>query len=79
MTTQDVRLLTPTEVSRLFRVDLKTACRWAAAGRLLTVSTPGGRPRFFPAEVYALLRGEEPAKAREAGLAEQARMTGGGS
>jgi excisionase family DNA binding protein len=48
------RLLTPGEVAKMFRVDPKTVTRWAAAGRLSSVSTPGGHRRFWENEVYAL-------------------------
>ena len=52
------RLLTPGEVAALFRVDPKTVTRWAAAGRLSSIRTPGGHRRFREAEVRALLEGE---------------------
>lgn len=48
-------LLTPAEVSRLFRVDPKTVSRWANAGKLTSVRTPGGHRRFRESEVRALL------------------------
>jgi excisionase family DNA binding protein len=50
-------LLTPTEVAQLFRVDPKTVKRWALAGRLRSVRTPGGHQRFFKTEIDALLHG----------------------
>jgi excisionase family DNA binding protein len=52
------RLLTPGEVAQLFRVDPKTVTRWAAAGRIGSIRTPGGHRRFRESEVRALLRGE---------------------
>lgn len=52
------KLLTPAEVAALFRVDPKTVTRWAAAGRLRSIRTPGGHRRFRESEVRALL-GEE--------------------
>ena len=55
------RLLTPGEVAALFRVDPKTVTRWAAAGRIGSIRTPGGHRRFRESEVRALLRGEESA------------------
>lgn len=55
------RLLTPGEVASLFRVDPKTVTRWAAAGRISSIRTPGGHRRFRESEVRALLRGEQPA------------------
>lgn len=53
------RLLTPGEVATLFRVDPKTVTRWAAAGRISSIRTPGGHRRFRESEVRALLRGEQ--------------------
>ncbi len=52
------RLLTPGEVAGLFRVDPKTVTRWAAAGRISSIRTPGGHRRFRESEIRALLRGE---------------------
>lgn len=52
------RLLTPGEVATLFRVDPKTVTRWAAAGRIGSIRTPGGHRRFRESEVRALLRGD---------------------
>lgn len=52
------RLLTPGEVASLFRVDPKTVTRWAAAGRISSIRTPGGHRRFRESEVRALLAGD---------------------
>jgi excisionase family DNA binding protein len=52
------RLLTPGEVAALFRVDPKTVTRWAAAGRIGSIRTPGGHRRFRESEVRALLDGD---------------------
>ncbi|MBM0256370.1 BldC family transcriptional regulator [Micromonospora sp. 4G55] len=49
------RLLTPGEVAALFRVEPKTVSRWAAAGRLHCIRTPGGHRRFLESQVRALL------------------------
>jgi excisionase family DNA binding protein len=49
------RLLTPSEVAALFRVDPKTVTRWAAAGRISSIRTPGGHRRFRESEVQTLL------------------------
>lgn len=49
------RLLTPAEVAKMFRVDPKTVTRWAAAGRIGSIRTPGGHRRFREHEVRALL------------------------
>ena len=43
---QGERLLTPGEVASLFRVDPKTVTRWATAGRIGSIRTPGGHRRF---------------------------------
>ena len=48
-------LLTPGEVATLFRVDPKTVTRWATAGRLGSIRTPGGHRRFRESEVRDLL------------------------
>lgn len=48
------RLLTPAEVAAMFRVDTKTATRWAKAGRISSVRTPGGHRRFRESEIRAL-------------------------
>jgi excisionase family DNA binding protein len=53
------RLLTPGEVAALFRVDPKTVTRWAAAGRIASLRTPGGHRRFRESLVHALLTAEE--------------------
>jgi excisionase family DNA binding protein len=42
-------------VAALFRVDPKTVTRWAAAGRISSIRTPGGHRRFRESEVRALL------------------------
>lgn len=52
------QLLTPAEVAALWRVDPKTVTRWANAGRLTTIRTPGNQRRYLEREVQALLRGE---------------------
>ncbi|MGH3439164.1 MAG: BldC family transcriptional regulator [Sciscionella sp.] len=49
------RLLTPGEVASLFRVDPKTVTRWATAGRIGSIRTPGGHRRFRESEVKSLL------------------------
>ncbi len=50
-------LLTPAEVAELFRVDPKTVTRWAKAGRVSAILTPGGHRRYREAEIRALLEG----------------------
>ncbi len=54
-TTQE-SLLTPGQVATLFHVDPKTVTRWAHAGRLGSLRTPGGHRRFRESEVMALLK-----------------------
>jgi excisionase family DNA binding protein len=56
----DDRFLTPGEVAEIFRVDPKTVTRWAAAGKISAIKTPGGHRRFRESEVRALLEGAEP-------------------
>lgn len=51
------RLMTPGEVAAMFRVDPKTVTRWAAAGRIGSIRTPGGHRRFRESEVRTLLEG----------------------
>ena len=48
-------LLTPAEAARMFRVDPKTVSKWATAGKLSSIRTPGGHRRFRESEVRALL------------------------
>lgn len=50
-------LLTSAEVAQLLRVDPKTVTRWATAGRLSFIRTPGGHRRYHADEVLALLTG----------------------
>jgi excisionase family DNA binding protein len=53
-----VRMLTPGEVAVMFRVDPKTVTRWAAAGKVPSIRTPGGHRRFREDVVKALLNGQ---------------------
>jgi excisionase family DNA binding protein len=53
------KLLTPGEVARLFRVDPKTVTRWAKAGKLTSIRTPGGHRRYPEKDVKALLKNNE--------------------
>ena len=50
------KLLTPSEVASLFRVDPKTVTRWAKAGKLTSIKTLGGHRRYRETEVKALLK-----------------------
>jgi hypothetical protein len=54
------RLLTPAEVGAIFRVDPKTAARWAAAGWGDSFKTPGGRWRFPESSVLRAARPASP-------------------
>ena len=56
MTLQPEPLMTPAEVAAMFRVDPKTVTRWAAAGKIGSIRTPGGHRRFRETEVRALLK-----------------------
>ena len=49
------QLLTPGEVALLFRVDPKTVTRWASAGRIGSIRTPGGHRRFRESAIHDLL------------------------
>lgn len=49
------QLLEPAEVALIFCVDRKTVTRWAKAGRIGSIRTPGGHRRFRASEVRALL------------------------
>ena len=70
------RLLTPGEVAALFRVDPKTVTRWAAAGRIGSIRTPGGHRRFRESEVRALLEGDVIEEIREDDVATRPRNAG---
>ncbi len=50
------KLLTPSEVAALFRVDPKTVTRWAKAGKLTSIRTLGGHRRYRDTEVRNLLK-----------------------
>lgn len=54
-TAESEPLLTPAQVGAMFKVDPKTATRWAKAGKLTSIRTPGGHYRFHESEVRALL------------------------
>lgn len=49
-------LLKKSEVAAMFRVNATTVTRWAKAGRLASVRTPGGHRRFDKAQVEQLLQ-----------------------
>jgi excisionase family DNA binding protein len=56
---EPVALMLPRQVAAAFRVDVKTVARWAKAGRLRSVRTPGGHRRYLTTEVQALLNRRE--------------------
>jgi excisionase family DNA binding protein len=70
------RLLTPGEVAALFRVDPKTVTRWAAAGRIGSIRTPGGHRRFRESEVRALLAGDVVEEMRDDAAVNRPRNSG---
>lgn len=45
------QLLTPGQVAQIFNVDPKTVTRWAIAGKLASIRTPGGHRRFAAEEI----------------------------
>lgn len=47
-----IEILTPSEVARLFRVDLKTVARWADEEKLTSFRTPGGHRRYPADDVF---------------------------
>ena len=51
------RLMTPAEVAAMFGVNAKTPIRWANAGKLPSIKTPGGQNRFRESDVRAFLNG----------------------
>ena len=61
-----VKLLTSPEVGALLRVDAKTVNRWANAGKISFIRTPGGHLRFREPEVMALLAGKPALRAVDA-------------
>jgi predicted site-specific integrase-resolvase len=48
-------LMTVSEVAKAFRASEKQPNRWAKAGLITRLYTPGGSPRFLRAEIEALL------------------------
>ncbi|RNL77868.1 helix-turn-helix domain-containing protein, partial [Halostreptopolyspora alba] len=47
------------EVAALFHVSTETVLTWVRTGKIPTVRTPGGHPRFHPERIRALLHAEE--------------------
>jgi excisionase family DNA binding protein len=59
VTTED-KLLKPGEVADIMRVDPKTVTRWAKAGKIAYITTPGGHKRFRESVVRGMLEGKAP-------------------
>lgn len=55
-------LMRPAEAAAVFGVNPKTVSRWARAGHLRSVRTPGGHTRIYAVDVRALAahKTEEP-------------------
>lgn len=52
---QPDRLMTPGQVADLYNVNPKTVTRWAQAGLLEAIRTPGGHRRFRRSQVLGLM------------------------
>ncbi len=52
------KLLTPSEVADLFKVNPKTVTRWARAGKITAIRTLGGHRRFHADEIRRIFDGE---------------------
>lgn len=48
-------LMTPAEVAAAFKVTPRTVARWADAGYLTTIRTPGGHRRYLRSQVMTAL------------------------
>jgi excisionase family DNA binding protein len=48
-------LLTPAQVAAMLYVDPKTVTRWAKAGKVGSIRTPGGHRRFLRSEIVAMV------------------------
>lgn len=62
----DDKLLIPAEVGAMLRVDPGTVARWAEAGKLTCVRTPGGHRRYLESEIRALIAGKPVLRAVDA-------------
>ena len=63
MTDDHDKLLTPSEVAAMFRVNPKTVTRWARAGKISAIRTLGGHRRFRESEIRSLLERVEEGEA----------------
>ncbi len=62
-------LLTPAEVAAMLFVDPKTVTRWARAGKLDAIRTPGGHRRYLKSDVIAIMTGVHHSQQRDPGAA----------
>ncbi|MDQ3932783.1 MAG: BldC family transcriptional regulator [Actinomycetota bacterium] len=72
---RDEKLLSPSEVARLFGVHPKTIARWADAGQLTPYRTLGGHRRYRVGEVEALLRRQKTSRLATAEVGDRARWS----
>lgn len=56
---EEPKYLTTGEVASLFRVDMKTVDRWAKAGRITGVKTPGGHWRFSASHIKRVVEEQQ--------------------
>jgi excisionase family DNA binding protein len=59
-------LMMPGEAARLFGVTPNTVARWADAGKIRQIKTPGGYRRYFAEDVRALAGADAQAEFRAA-------------
>lgn len=55
--TDSEALLTPAQVAAILYVDPKTVTRWAIAGKITAIRTPGGHRRYLRSEIVRLRHG----------------------
>ncbi|MFN2555408.1 MAG: BldC family transcriptional regulator [Nitriliruptorales bacterium] len=72
---RDEKLLSPSEVARLFGVHPKTIARWADAGQLTPYRTLGGHRRYRAGEVEALLRRQKSSRLATVDVGDRASWT----
>lgn len=72
-------LLTPAEVAAMFRVNRKTVTRWARAGKISAIRTPGGHHRFWASEVRRYMAEMEGASASSSEAGEAPEPSAGSS
>ena len=53
--TEEDPLLSPAEVAAQFRCDPRSVTRWAKAGKIAYIRTPGGHRKYRQSEVDRLL------------------------